>query len=192
MDTRYEYRAFGALNAADDARKLVGYAAVYAPELSEDLGGFREQIAPTAFTRDLERGADVRALINHDSNFVLGRTTNGTLRLSSDARGLRVEIEPPDTSYGRDLKTLVERGDVSQMSFAFLVRDGGDSWSRAEDGTRLRTLTDCELIEVSVVTIPAYPTTQIALRSRDLWSARQCRSQRERVLWLLQNSQARG
>ena len=157
---------------SSDAGRLMGYASVYGP-LSEDLGGFRERISPAAFTRTLEdKSADVRALINHDSSLVLGRRSAGTLKLNTDKNGLGVEIYPPDTSYAKDLLALIERGDVNQMSFGFIVR--ADEWT-IEETVRVRTVTDVELIEVSVVTIPAYPDTTVAIRSRDQWSASQLR-----------------
>lgn len=158
-----EKRAEGKVVQAD-AGKIIGYAAVYGP-LSEDLGGFRERIDQRAFSKTLEdTAADVRAFVDHDYSKVLGRRSVGTLQLSTDEQGLRVEITPPDTSYANDLRKLLERGDVSQMSFGFLVRPGGESWG-ADDQGKIRTLTDVELIEVSVVTIPAYPDTSAAIRS---------------------------
>jgi len=148
-----------------DGSKLVGYAAVFGP-LSEDLGGFRERVAPEAFNRSLEDDTDIRALVDHDTAKVLGRTSSGTLKLSTDERGLKVEIDLPNTTYANDLRALLERGDVSQMSFAFLVEPNGEKWEgRDESGMRIRILTDVQLIEVSVVTIPAYPDTVAALRS---------------------------
>jgi len=152
-------------NIQPQGSKLVGYAAVFGP-LSEDLGGFRERVAPEAFDRSLEGGTDIRALVDHDTAKVLGRSSSGTLKLSTDERGLKVEIDLPDTTYANDLRALLERGDVSQMSFAFLVEPNGEKWEgRDEAGMRIRTLTDVQLIEVSVVTIPAYPDTVAALRS---------------------------
>lgn len=155
----------GATDLANQGNRLVGYAAVYGP-LSEDLGGFRERVAPGAFRRDLESDRDIRALLDHDTAKVLGRRANGTLTLESDERGLRVDIRPPEgVTYSEDLKKLVARGDINQMSFGFMVRKDGDEWERMEDGTRLRILNDLELVEVSVVTIPAYPDTSVALRA---------------------------
>lgn len=159
-----ERRAEGQV-VKSDGKTIVGYAAVFGP-LSEDLGGFRERVAPAAFNRSLaDKAADFRAFVDHDYSKVLGRRSVGTLRLETDKRGLRVEIDTPDTSYAQDLRMLLERGDVSQMSFGFLVRPGGEEWKTDADGARLRTLTDIELIEVSVVTIPAYPDTTAAVRS---------------------------
>ena len=140
---------------------LTGYAAVFDAE-SEDLGGFVETIAPVAFDRSLEAGADVRALINHDSNLVLGRSTSGTLRLETDAIGLRFEVDLPDTSYARDLRVSMERGDISQCSFMFQTVK--DEWISREGKARRRLL-DVELMDVSVVTFPAYPQTTAGVRA---------------------------
>lgn len=148
-----------------EGSKLVGYAAVYAPALSEDLGGFREKISPGAFDKSLENNADIRALWDHNTSQPLARTTNGSLKVSSDKRGLRVEIELPEgVSYADDLRQLVRSGVVNQMSFGFLVPPGGDAWDKDEEGNALRTLNSIDLHEVSVVSIPAYPDTTVALR----------------------------
>ncbi len=107
------------VRAKDGAgRTIAGYAAVF--NSTADIGdSFREIIAPGAFSGTL--GGDVMALIGHDRNRVLGRTTAGTLRLREDDTGLAVEIDLPDTTDGRDLAVLIERGDVSGMSFGFVV-----------------------------------------------------------------------
>lgn len=143
-------------------QKIVGYAAKFAPNRSQDLGGFIEQIDPKAFTRSLKANADVRALIDHNPSLILGRTLSGTLQLSTDSTGLLVEITPPDTSYSRDLMVSLERGDVTQMSFAFITKQ--DSWNK-EDSLNIRTLLDVDLHDVSAVTYPAYLNTEIGLRS---------------------------
>lgn len=157
-----ERRSGGTVSA--DGSKVVGYAAVYGP-MSEDLGGFREIVAPSAFERTLASGVDVRALVGHDDSMVIGRLSAGTLRLKSDERGLGIEIDLPNTSYANDLRELLKRGDISQMSFGFTVPSGGDSWGTAEGGGRLRTLKNVDLHEVSIVSMPAYPDTSAALRS---------------------------
>jgi HK97 family phage prohead protease len=141
------------------AATLAGYAAVFG-EWSEDLGGFRERIAPGAFQAALT--GDVRALWNHDPAFVLGRTTNGTLRLAEDERGLRVEIDPPEGPLYAGFLENVRRGDVSQMSFGFSVIE--DEKSYGEKGERLRLLKEVRLYEVSPVTFPAYPQTEVSVR----------------------------
>jgi HK97 family phage prohead protease len=141
--------------------KIVGHAAVF-NSLSEELWGFREKIAPGAFRPALAK-SDIRALLNHDPNFVLGRTKNGTLRVMEDETGLAVEIDPPETAWADDLLVSIGRGDISQMSFAFRV--GEESWETV-DGTNLRTILSFdEIFDVSPVTYPAYPDTDVALRS---------------------------
>lgn len=168
----FERRVSGTLGvetrAEGEPPRLVGYAAVF-DSLSGDLGGFREKISAGAFSRSLREDADIRALWNHNDGQVLGRTAAGTLRLSEDARGLRVEIDPPDTQIARDAQVLIERGDVSQMSFAFRVRAGGQSFAENDEGEIIRTLTDVELFEVSPVTFPAYADTQIDTRALREW-----------------------
>lgn len=170
-DNDIERRAFQIdevrVDGADGKPRLVGHAAVF-DSLSDDLGGFREKIAPGAFSKSL--GGDVRALFNHDPNIVLGRTRSKTLRLSEDSRGLAIEIEPPDTASARGVLESIRRGDVSEMSFAF--RTISDTWEETDDG-QIRTLNEVELFDVSPVTFPAYPQTDIAARSRDAWRASQ-------------------
>lgn len=149
-----------------EEKKIVGYAAVF-NRLSEDLGGFREKIAPGAF-RSAIKTSDTRALWNHDSNYVLGRKSAGTLSLREDKEGLKVEIAPPDTTWARDLMISIDRGDVSQMSFGFRLEK--DSWEEKEGQPPIRTLEKIrELPDVSPVTYPAYPETQVALRSLEQW-----------------------
>lgn len=149
----------------DGGRVLVGYAAKFNAR-SERIGDFYEEIAPGAFAGVL--GNDVRALYNHDANMVLGRTTNGTLRLEEDAQGLRVAITLPETSYASDLWQLVQRGDVSQMSFGFTVGKTGQEW-RKEGANPIRRITKvARLIDVSPVTYPAYQQTSIQARDIEL------------------------
>lgn len=146
----------------DTTPKITGYAAVF-NELSKDLGGFREKIAPGAFSKTLQT-ADVRALWNHDPNFVLGRNKSGTLSLREDERGLRIEITPPDTQWAKDLITSMKRGDIDQMSFGF--RTVADEWE-TQGKENIRTLKEVELFDVSIVTYPAYPQTTVQARSWD-------------------------
>jgi HK97 family phage prohead protease len=150
----------------DGPIKLVGYAAVF-NKLSEKLMFFREKIAPGAFAKSLKDGDDVRALFNHDPNQVLGRLTSGTLKLKENTKGLLTEIDLPDTQLGRDLETLVERGDISGMSFGFIKIV--DEWHTKEGEDDLRILKEVKLIDVSPVTYPAYPDTSVAVRSHELW-----------------------
>lgn len=156
------------VRAGTDGKPSVfeGHAIVF-DEWSDDLGGFREKVAPEAVDRVLGEGQDVRFLQNHDSNLLLGRTASGTLELAKDGTGLAVRAELPDTSYANDLTVLMERGDISQMSFGF--ETVADDWVRAsetEDGLAERTLLDLDLFDVSVVTFPAYPQTDAAVRMK--------------------------
>ena len=144
---------------------LVGYAAVF-NSWSEPLGFFREKIQPGAFTRSLNSSAsDVRALVDHNTGRVIGRTTAGTLRLSENDTGLQVEIDLRNTTDGRDLAESVSRGDIDGMSFGFTVDQ--DSWAYLEADDKLdeRTLEQISVFEFSAVTFPAYPDTSLAKRS---------------------------
>jgi hypothetical protein len=147
--------------AEDGKPKISGYAAPF-NVLSEDLGGFREEIRPGAFKKTLQEG-DQRALWNHDTNLVLGRRKAGTLDLTEDEIGLRFTIYPPETQAGRDALESIRRGDVDQMSFAFqVVRE---EWR--QDGDQiLRALNEVRLYEVSPVAFPAYPQTSAFVRSK--------------------------
>lgn len=142
--------------------KLIGYAAVY-NSLSADLGGFKERIMPGAFKGSVAGSTDIRALVDHDSTKLLGRTSNGTLRLAEDAKGLRIEIDLPDTSYARDTRNLIARKDVRGMSFGFLIPDGGQRFTK-ESGQTIRELTNIDLREVTVTSVPAYGDTSVQVR----------------------------
>jgi HK97 family phage prohead protease len=144
--------------------KLAGYAAVF-DSLSVVIWGFRERIAPGAFADGLANGDDVRALWNHNTDFVLGRTKNGTLNLAEDETGLAFELEPPDTQLARDLVASVARGDVDQMSFGFVVLE--DDWDIDDDDQVIRTLRKIKLYEISPVTFPAYNATSVGLRGEE-------------------------
>lgn len=149
---------------------------------------WREKVNPGAFANALKEGVDCRALFNHDANFVLGRTTSGTLSLEEDPTGLMIQCSLPDTQTVRDLVVSpIKRGDVSGMSFAFDVRKG-DTQTRTENpdgsivyengGERVtirregdreieeRELLDLDIHDVSPVTYPAYPGTDVSARSR--------------------------
>ncbi|AWW40793.1 HK97 family phage prohead protease [Streptomyces cadmiisoli] len=173
QETRTTNGTFEVRSNEDGSVTMVGYAAKFNTR-SQDLGGFVETIAPGAFTRSLEEGADVKALFNHDPNIVLGRSTAGTLRLSQDGIGLRYEVDLPNTTAGRDLAISLERGDINQSSFAFRAID--QDWSFDADGRDLRTLKDLELRDVSPVTYPAYLDTDSGIAQRSLNAAREART----------------
>lgn len=168
------------MDEVENGLKVVGHASVY-NRMSADLGGFKEIIAPGAFDDVL--GDDVRALINHDSNLILARTTSGTLELSTDSEGLKYEFTIPETSYGKDLAVSMDRGDITQSSFAFTVAD--DTWTTV-DGEDVRTITKVKrLYDVSPVTYPAYPDANdlvIAQRSLSIYKEKQVREQEENDL----------
>jgi len=150
---------------ADKPQRLVGYAAVFDQEA--DIGGyFREVIRRGAFSDAITRD-DVFALYNHDNGAVLGRRSAGTLALSEDDHGLRVEITPPNTQVARDLIENMRAGNIDEMSFSFSMKDGKQSWSET-GSTAVRSIEKVgKLFEVSVVPRGAYPTTEIGLRSLD-------------------------
>jgi HK97 family phage prohead protease len=150
------------LRSDDETRGMSGYAAVFG-SATEIAGLFREQIAPGAFAEAVKRD-DVRALFNHDANFVLGRSTSGTLRLIEDDKGLRYDVDVPDTTWARDLMVSVKRGDVSQSSFAFEVTE--EEWDYGKRGEMpMRTIKSVRLYDVSPVTYPAYSATSVSARS---------------------------
>jgi len=144
-----------------DEPKITGHAAVF-NKLSVDLMGFREKVAPGAFINSIEK-SDIRALWNHNPDYVLGRNKSGTLKLEEDKKGLAIEILPPDTQWARDLMETIKRGDVDQMSFAFKTIK--DSWENQDKKESIRTLEEVELFDVSPVTYPAYPQTDVKVRS---------------------------
>ena len=149
---------------ADGSRSISGYAATFG-DLSQDLGGFREMINPGAFQQSLKDNPDVLCLYGHDDNQILGRVASGTLTIAEDAKGLYFTCKLPDTSTARDLIALMERGDVSQMSFGFSVpTKNGDTWAEV-NGQVIRTLVRVVLWEISVVGQPAYTSTSVNLRS---------------------------
>lgn len=158
------------LRSEGNGRKAVGYAAVFNEWTTLSKGDgyrIREIIKPGSFRHALAERQDVRALWNHDPKQLLGRTAAGTLRLSEDSRGLRVEIDLPDTATGRDVAELIARGDATQMSMAFLPREGGESVKRRSEGgidVTETTITDADLFDVSIVTYPAYQSTRVELR----------------------------
>jgi len=141
---------------------IEGHAAIF-DSWSETIGGifpFRERVKRGAFSESLKND-DIKALFNHDANYVLGRNKAGTLELIEDERGLLVKIKPPETQWAKDLSVSIQRGDINQMSFGFTVEE--DDW-RNEDGIDVRELRKVKLYDVSPVTYPAYTSTDVGVR----------------------------
>jgi HK97 family phage prohead protease len=183
MQTKLERRFLGttlrALNPVENSAspgQLVGYSAKYSSpvkqNLSEDLGGFRERLAPGCFYNSLKRGDDVLCLVNHDKNLILGRTKSGSLKLSSDDVGLRMACNLPNTQLGRDIHALVTRGDIQDQSFAFICEDQDfDEDLDPDDRSKrikVRTVKRAKLMDVSAVCSPAYAQTSLALGTSDV------------------------
>lgn len=147
---------------ADGIGVLAGYAAKYM-RYSQNLGGFVEQVASSAFSKSLGDKVPVVARYNHDDNFLLGTSEAETLRMVSDGEGLAYEVDLPDTSAGRDVAALAKRGDLRYSSFAFHTLE--DEWSVTESGFPLRTLLNVQLVDVAPVNSPAYMDTSTGMRS---------------------------
>lgn len=144
----------------DDRPRIDGRAIVF-NSLSEDLGGWREIIEPGA----IELEDDLRALFDHDTSMVLGRTKSGTLQARDDGAGVSMMAYPPDTQWARDLRVSMDRGDIDQMSFRMLVLE--DDWRYdADHETVLRTVKRASVSELSVVSMPAYTATSAEARSK--------------------------
>jgi HK97 family phage prohead protease len=160
----------------DQPPQLVGISPPW-ESLSVDLGGFREKFSATAFDGLIDRKPtdprgkiDVPFLFNHDPNLITGRTSNGRLDLTKEARGLGYRHTPLLTSSGKDLVMMVEDRTITGSSFAFTVADGGETWTEDERGNVIRTVTKAGgLYDISAVTSPAYPASSVAPRSLDLW-----------------------
>jgi HK97 family phage prohead protease len=168
MEKRY-HQGQCSIETRDDGKpRIVGYGSVFFR--ADDHGTqyelfpkVLERVSPKAFDAALSRKDDARGLFNHDPSHVLGRLSAGTLRLSVDSRGLRYEIDPPDTQSGRDVVELIRRGDVSGSSFSFSVDK--QSWEELDDGTEIRTIEAVTLYDVGPVTFPAYESASTAVRS---------------------------
>ena len=162
-----EFRATHApveLRSNDGVGRLGGYAIRYG-NLSKNLGGFTERVAPGAVAKSLGDKLDVVARFQHRDEFLLGRVSSGTLSLRSDRTGLDYTVDLPDTATGRDVAALAARGDLRHSSFAFEAPAGGDDWTLTDENFPLRTLTAIRLIDVAPVVNPAYPDATSGLRS---------------------------
>lgn len=157
-----EIRTAQALRVAAPGQ-LSGYAARYGC-VSQDLGGFTEEIRPGAFSRSLSSSENIMALLEHDRQKVLGRVGSHTLRLDDTPDGVQFFIDLPDTSYARDLAALVTRQDIAGASFAFTVPAGGDVWGQ-RNGKPHRELIDVDLHEITITATPAYLDTSVAKRA---------------------------
>ena len=167
-----EIRSNGSLSGK--GKTLSGHAAVFNSEAN--LGNFSEVIRRGAFSKSLATGSNVRALYHHDGGALLGSTKSGTLQLREDAHGLAFVLVLPDTTTGKDLAILVDRGDVSGCSFGFRVAPGGDRWEQ-RDGLMLRELTNVDLVEITLTADPAYQDTSVALRNmptKSFWEVPPC------------------
>jgi HK97 family phage prohead protease len=149
-------------------RTLYGYAARFGEPTT--IGDFTEVIAPGAFTRSLsgEDAGKIRAIYEHDGRALLGRQGAGSLRLSEDDVGLFFELDLPDTQLGRDVATLVKRGDVNGCSFGFVTT--GERWDR-----ETRHITDVDLFEITITATPAYDTTTVQVRHQEPRGVRMAR-----------------
>lgn len=146
-------------------RMFVGYAWRYGV-LSQNMGGFVERLRQGAGAKTVQE-QDLRALFNHNPDHLLGRKGAGTLRIVDDGMGGRYEIDQPDTSLGRDLATLVARGDIYGSSFTFRVVGAarGQVFTRTDAGYPLREVREFQARDVGPVTFPAYSSADVALRS---------------------------
>ena len=157
-------------DAADGGYHIVGHGYVF-NSLSENLGGFREQIAPGAGAGVLAKSHDIRALFNHDPNLLLAGTRNGTMTVAEDQAGgaydAHVTPAMAETYYGRALRAMLAEGLVTQSSFAFRVASGGDHWEEDPGtGALIRTITEFGgLYDMSPVTYPAYPAADSGIRT---------------------------
>ena len=155
----------------DGSKRLVGYASVFnSPTIMSD---FDEVIRPGTFLRAIKDRHDAKALKNHNENFLLGRVKNNTLFLLEDNKGLYTESIPPATQTGRDAIIEVENGYIDQMSFAFVVPEGGDRWTEDENGKLLREILDVDLYDISYVVYPQYTDTSAGVRSSEFRTSKE-------------------
>ena len=168
----FDIRSFASEPKLNEAGRIEGYAIVYnqlsKPMAFPSTGKFREIINVGAASESLRNSPDLPMLYNHKPDDILGRTSSGTLQLREDATGIFFSLDIPDTQLGRDVRTLVKRGDIRGASFHITVPQGGDSWTNSKDG-RIRTVNKLAIGEVSLTPFPAYEQTSAALRSYEQW-----------------------
>ena len=185
---RYEFRE---VQLTRDANRpsITGYASGFFDGTErtefELFPGVRERVDPSAFDKTLSRGDDVRALFNHDPTQILGRSTSGTLRLRTDAIGLRYDVDLGESSIARDVAEHIQRRDVTGSSFAFLIRE--EDWETLESGVDIRTIKQADLFDVGPVTFPAYEGSSVELKSFQIEEARRSwaaytRARKDRLL----------
>ena len=179
MEKELRYIENSEIRAAEDSREVDGYAMLF-NSLSRNLGGFREKIDPEAVDGVLE-SSDVMALLNHDaSRGILARSRFGvgSLTLSVDEKGLRYTFSAPHTALGDECLEYLRRGDITQSSFAFTVKE--DSWAKQDDGSYVRTIKKFDrLYDVSPVFEPAYFGTEVKCRSFEDFKAEEERKEAE-------------
>jgi uncharacterized protein len=147
-------------------KTLLGLAAPYSTPAEVQGGAFIEVIAEGAFRSVLSKpDLDVTANVNHNDAMILGRTTNGTLRLSETHRGLEFAVDLPDSDYARHIHENVSRGDLSGCSFAFNLGPGDDDWEERSGRLHRRIKSFSQLYDVSVVSRPTYSGTSVDARS---------------------------
>lgn len=161
------------VRAEGDAPKIVGHAAIFdsPTQIGSSRWGWMEVVRPGAFAESIKED-DVRGLFNHDPNIILGRNKAGTLELSEDDKGLAYTITPPETQWARDLLESIDRGDVSGSSFSFEVKE--QRWTQFDDDDDKldeRELLELKLWDVSPVTFPAYPDTDVGKRQHEEFRA---------------------
>lgn len=181
----------------DGGHKISGYAAVFGSRT--DLGGFTEEIQAGAFSGVVGK-SDVRALFNHNPDYVLARSSSGTLRMKEDDQGLYYELDVPNTRTGTELVELIKRGDITGNSFSFSVEPGSDNeeWKPAEDKSdspfpkmhriikRIK-----QLFDLGPVTFPAYDKTTVSARSEELARAEAEKRAAEQMKTLQDNRRRR-
>lgn len=150
---------------SDDGSVVIAGRGIPYGEWSEDLGGFRERLMPSTF-RESIADDDIRALFNHNPDIVLGRKANGTLRLQEDERGVHYEVDVnPEDRDAMSAVARIQRGDITGNSFGFYIESRDDQEWEERDGMLWRTIRRARMRELGPQTFPAYPTSDVAVRS---------------------------